>query len=579
MSTSAASSAPGATAASAASLKAKGGTYHCDYCRKDISHVARIKCAECVDFDLCMECFCSGASVLPHRPYHAYRVIEHVRQPLFDPRWGADEELLLLEAIEIFGFGNWGDIAEHVSSKSKTECEQHYLQVYLSSDTAPLPDISKALTQTAKTEQQQAQVKQEDAAAQAAAAASPSEASAASAMQLDSSVSTKDESKLSIKQQQQRQSIGVSASSSSSSPSSSGRPPKAGSVPVASKPKPKSGLGHLVGYIPSRGDFDQEYEQEAELILADMEFKDEDTKWERELKLRVLEIYNSKLDARAERKRFILERGLLERKERKRGKEEREIWNNMRVFARFHSAEEHEQFVSGLVNEARLRRRIEKLQQWRSSGVKTLKEGEKYDDDKKRRDERKRQQQTQTQLQQGMTGAGLQQSASSSSKKRPLESLQQQHDDASITTAQSSSSAKLPKTASSLAPFPIDSFEQSELLSEREKQLCSTLHLLPVHYLSIKQRLVSECFVRGFLKEGQARQLIRIDVNKTKELFDFFVSVGWVNAQEMTAQQPQQAAGGNTASSSTASSANVSPSSAANVVSAAAAAAPASTAS
>jgi hypothetical protein len=31
--------------------------YHCDYCRKDISRGVRIKCAECTDFDLCVECF------------------------------------------------------------------------------------------------------------------------------------------------------------------------------------------------------------------------------------------------------------------------------------------------------------------------------------------------------------------------------------------------------------------------------------------------------------------------------------------------------------------------------------------
>lgn len=72
-------------------------------------------------------------------------------------------------------------------------------------------------------------------------------------------------------------------------------------------------------------DFDTEWENDAELTLADMEFRDEDTKWEKDLKLKVLEIYNSKLDGRAERKKFILERGLLERKEKKRTKEEREV--------------------------------------------------------------------------------------------------------------------------------------------------------------------------------------------------------------------------------------------------------------
>lgn len=52
------------------------------------------------------------------------------------------------------------------------------------------------------------------------------------------------------------------------------------------------------------------------------------------MKLKVLAIYNSKLDARLERKEFILTRGLLNRREKKRTKEEREIYNNMRVFAR-----------------------------------------------------------------------------------------------------------------------------------------------------------------------------------------------------------------------------------------------------
>jgi hypothetical protein len=45
-------------------------------------------------------------------------------------------------------------------------------------------------------------------------------------------------------------------------------------------PKAKTGLGHLVGYLPERGDFETEYDNDAEQILADMEFKEEDTKWE-----------------------------------------------------------------------------------------------------------------------------------------------------------------------------------------------------------------------------------------------------------------------------------------------------------
>ena len=381
----------------------------------------------------------------PHVPSHAYRVIEHVRQPLFDAKWGADEELLLLEAIEMFGFGNWSDIAEHVSTKTKTECEQHYNATYLNASTAPLPDLATAITHLEQPQQQHG-IKQEDSTTQSAAvkAESDTSATASSASSLSAAVDPRDT---------KPSSSSPTGSGSVSGNASSSKPGKPLPTPLPSKPKPKSGLGHLVGYIPNRGDFDQEYENDAELLLADMEFKEEDTKWEKELKLKVIDIYNvshtthtthtcsthtstsmrpsthlpptvllftvqSKLDARLERKKFILERGLLERKEKKRGKEEREIWNNMRVFARFHSAEEHEQFVQGLVNEARLRRRIERLQQWRMNGVKTLKDGERYEDEKKRREDR-RKQQTAGGAAIGSVVFGS--SSSSSSKKRAAE--------------------------------------------------------------------------------------------------------------------------------------------------------------
>jgi transcriptional adapter 2-alpha len=64
----------------------------------------------------------------------------------------------------------------------------------------------------------------------------------------------------------------------------------------------------------------------------------------------VLEIYNNKLDGRAERKRFILERGLLEPKDKKRPKEERDIEDSLKVFARFHTQEQHESFVEGIIS-------------------------------------------------------------------------------------------------------------------------------------------------------------------------------------------------------------------------------------
>jgi len=36
--------------------------------------------------------------------------------PLYQEDWTAEEELLLFEGLERFGFGNWHDIAEHIGT-------------------------------------------------------------------------------------------------------------------------------------------------------------------------------------------------------------------------------------------------------------------------------------------------------------------------------------------------------------------------------------------------------------------------------------------------------------------------------
>lgn len=53
-------------------------------------------------------------------------------------------------------------------------------------------------------------------------------------------------------------------------------------------------LTELSGFNFKRQEFEIEYDNDAEQLLADMEFKDADTDAERELKLRVLRIYSKR---------------------------------------------------------------------------------------------------------------------------------------------------------------------------------------------------------------------------------------------------------------------------------------------
>ena len=57
--------------------------------------------------------------------------------------------------------------------------------------------------------------------------------------------------------------------------------------------KTKNGIyGEILGYAPLREEFEVEYDNEAELFLADMEFSQEDSKEEVQIKENILEIYN-----------------------------------------------------------------------------------------------------------------------------------------------------------------------------------------------------------------------------------------------------------------------------------------------
>ena len=64
--------------------------------------------------------------------------------------------------------------------------------------------------------------------------------------------------------------------------------------------------------MPKRKEFEHEYDNEAELILHDMEFFDNETEDDRQLKFQVLDLYNARLDERIKRKKFVIERELLD---------------------------------------------------------------------------------------------------------------------------------------------------------------------------------------------------------------------------------------------------------------------------
>ncbi|KAJ3210470.1 Transcriptional adapter ada2 [Entophlyctis luteolus] len=84
--------------------------YHCDFCGKDVTHLMKISCVVCKGtdgepIDLCVSCFAAGSEQKGHLRTHDYIVKEGLDWPLFDPEWTANEELLLVDGLKVYGIG------------------------------------------------------------------------------------------------------------------------------------------------------------------------------------------------------------------------------------------------------------------------------------------------------------------------------------------------------------------------------------------------------------------------------------------------------------------------------------------
>lgn len=108
--------------------------------------------------------------------------------------------------------------------------------------------------------------------------------------------------------------------------------------------------------------------------------------------MKILEVYNLRLDERIKRKNFVIERDMLDLKKQNmldmmKSKEEKEVWNLLKVFARFSSPDDHDKLVQGIHREKLLRQKIEELRVYKKMGLKTFEEVELFLKEKRNKDE------------------------------------------------------------------------------------------------------------------------------------------------------------------------------------------------
>lgn len=85
------------------------------------------------------------------------------------------------------------------------------------------------------------------------------------------------------------------------------------------------------------------------------------------------------------------------------------------------------------------------------------------------------------------------------------------------------------KKRSVYTPLDIVGMPGYEKLNAKEKELCRNIRLVPISYTELKDTLVQENAKTGSLKLLTARRLLKIDVNKTRRLYDFLIQEGYIN--------------------------------------------------
>ncbi|KAK3100129.1 hypothetical protein FSP39_015155 [Pinctada imbricata] len=284
-----------------------------------------------------------------------------------------------------------------------------------------------------------------------------------------------------------------------------------------------TGFQEMGGYMAGRGDFNVEHDNYAELDVQSIQFDNPEEKdsLEQELELSVLDIYRSCLKERMRRKNIVRRFGLINKNRqslysRSYDSSFRETQENLRCFAALFTPYNFDKFVESLYHVTELKKSIKHLQEYRENGITELRNSKIYRILKSRRKETR----TKRHLLDDILVHMRDETACQAW-------LQRQ---AVLDTMSKGSHIVLPNAPRRAAPpLDISTLPGYERLSESEKELCASTRLVPDAYLEFKTILVNECRKVGSLRLQHARTLIKIDVNKTRKLFDFLIDEGLIN--------------------------------------------------
>lgn len=248
--------------------------------------------------------------------------------------------------------------------------------------------------------------------------------------------------------------------------------------------------------------------------------------------------------------------------ERKRPKDERDLINRVKPFARIQTSADYEEFLDGLMcacspsaslltgaddrtDELMLRKRINELQEYRKVGLTTLADADRYEKEKVAR--------VRAAVLAGVEIAEPRAQATARANgnykemmlvykpatRGPGSSLARPYDSREGTPQR-------PLGRKANQALSLANSSSLQLLSLAEQRLCSDLRILPKPFLFIKQTLLREFARReGRLRKAEARELLHIDGDKLERIWDLVIGDATVQQVDAAAMRSVEVNGVN----------------------------------
>ncbi|XP_002096163.3 transcriptional adapter 2A isoform X1 [Drosophila yakuba] len=441
----------------------------CATCRCSLAE-PYIKCSECLDTLLCLQCFSRGKEAFSHRNNHAYIIVrDNIQVFAEEPHWTARDERILLKTLRTHGYGNWEAVSQALDQRHEpAEARRHYHDCYFGGIFERLLNLQHA-RHSYVPERMPYVFKMRS---------------------LD--------------------------------------PPRHDDI--ASMQFKLS-----AGYRCARGDFDTPYDTSAESLISIMvDHRDRDDDHEtpesdfesevtEELQLGLVRAYNNRLRERQRRYKIMKQHGLI--------MPNRTVsWISKYVHAFSSDAScmrflgfmqlcpdpiKFDMLLESLRYCRELHSRLHKLYDLREHGVRTHSGAKLY-----ARLCKERQQAQRDYSRQKQTDAFDWQQL-----------VQHYESNRSDDPGPLSINSKLYaiNTRRKASPIEIGDLPGYTKLDDGERKLCSVARLVPQSYLDYKNQLVTEQAKLGYLRLADARRLIKIDVNKTRQIYDFLLEHGHIS--------------------------------------------------